>query len=142
MRIFTMSKRVIDRLVGQDVHDLFQVELLRIELRQCRRQFDSQFRGIQNFPSGQNYIDSMAELPSEVARRRGEAHRNKAYAGDLTRIQKLGQFVAIYPRRAEQLERRVRTSAHRNICAFDQPHSRIERCLDQAAQIGRWVCPF
>src|SRR5579885_2402617 len=83
----------------------------------------------------------MARLSSVAAGAWSKRDGNETHSRNLPHIQIRRQFARIDPRRTQQFEWSVRAPPHGNVRAFDKPHARVERRLDQAAQIRRGIRP-
>ena len=118
------------------------MELLRIQLVQCRSQFDPQLGSIESIAPKERDVDSLAHLALMLAGRGSKADRYKSHAGDFSPVQMRRQFTTVDPGSAHQLKGGVGSPADGNVRALDQRHTRIELGLDQTAQIGRWIHPL
>ena len=70
-----------------------------------------------------------------------EAHRVEADARHGAGVQRVRELHAVDPRRADVLERRVGSAAHRQVRALDRADAGVERGLVHVAHVGRRIDP-
>ncbi len=117
---FSCLKRRKNRLVYQQLVHAIHVEAQRRELVQSGGKFNPQLWGVQGLAIDDDDVDAAARLASIRTARWSEVRGHKAHSRDVAGIQIARKFLPVDPRRSDQLKRRVRAAANREIRPFDQ----------------------
>src|SRR5437763_10091215 len=112
--------------IPHEPHKFVRVKLFRIELLQDLRDFQTQAHRTRRKTIGNQNRHAAAALPAMGAADGNEGFRSKPQAGKMALIQRSSDLIAVHPRGAEHLERRLRPAAHRNAGVLQNLNPGIE----------------
>jgi hypothetical protein len=123
--VMTLRDRVEDRLVRQDFDHAIHLEVLRIKLAYGCSELDSKLGSVEIIAAQQNDVYAFTFLARIRARRGRKRNRKEAHARNASFIEIARELASLDPGRSDQLKWRVSPAPYREICSFDQGHTRV-----------------